>query len=168
MVNNEAQRNYKRVLAPVDMTEAAANAIRVALATGLMREESATILHAFSPIGKSRMITAGAHPTTINEYVRGENDRTLSELTEFLVSSDLGSKRWSLRAEEGSPMQVISTTVSRTRPDLLVMGTHNRSGLSRALNGSVTEEALRFLKVDILAVPPPALNRRNLARETVA
>lgn len=161
MVNNEAQRNYKRVLAPVDMTEAAANAIRVALATGLMREESATILHAFSPIGKSRMITAGAHPTTINEYVRGENDRTLSELTEFLVSSDLGSKRWSLRAEEGSPMQVISTAVSRTRPDLLVMGTHNRSGLSRALNGSVTEEALRFLKVDILAVPPPAQPRER-------
>ena len=105
------------------------------------------------------MINAGAHPTTIDEYVRGENDRALSELTEFLVSSDLGSKRWSLRAEEGSPMQVISTTVSRTRPDLLVMGTHNRSGLSRALNGSVTEEALRFLKVDILAVPSPDTDR---------
>ena len=52
-------------------------------------------------------------------------------------------------------MEVINSVVSRTRPDLLVMGTSNRSVLSRALIGSVTEEALRSLKVDILAVPLP-------------
>jgi nucleotide-binding universal stress UspA family protein len=154
MVNNEAQRSYERVVVPVDMSEVSANAIRVALSTGLMREDAATILHAFAPLGKSRMISAGAHPATINEYLRSENEMALAELTEFLVSSDLGSRRWSLRAEEGSPMQVISGAVSQTRPDLLVMGTHNRTGLSRALIGSVTEEALRSLKVDILAVPP--------------
>ena len=154
MVNNEAQRNYERVVVPVDMSEAAATAIRVALATGLMSEDTATILHAFSPMGKSKMISAGAHPTTIDEYVRSESERALAELTDFLVSSDLGNRRWSLRAVEGSPMEVISSAVSLTHPDLLVMGTDNRSGLSRALIGSVTEEALRSLKVDILAVPP--------------
>ena len=154
MVNHEAQRNYERVVVPVDMSEVAANAIRVALATGLMREDTATILHAFSPMGKSRMISAGAHPTTIDEYVRSENERALAELSDFLVSSDLGSKRWSLRAVEGLPMEVINSVVSQARPDLLVMGTNNRSGLSRALIGSATEEALRSLKVDILVVPP--------------
>ena len=154
MVNNEAQRNYERVVVPVDMSEAAAHAIRVALVTGLMREDTATILHAFSPMGKSKMVSAGAHPATIDEYVNSENERALAELSNFLVSNDFGNKRWLLRAEEGSPMQVIGSTVSRTHPDLLVMGTNNRSGLSRALIGSVTEEALRSLKVDILAVPP--------------
>jgi nucleotide-binding universal stress UspA family protein len=34
------------------------------------------------------------------------------------------------------------------------MGTHGRSGLLKALIGSVTEEALRSLDVDILAVSP--------------
>jgi len=33
------------------------------------------------------------------------------------------------------------------------MGTHGRSRLGKALIGSVTEEALRSLSVDILAVP---------------
>ena len=51
-------------------------------------------------------------------------------------------------------MEVISRAVSEMRPDLLVMGTHGRSGLLKALIGSVTEEALRSLNVDILAVPP--------------
>jgi nucleotide-binding universal stress UspA family protein len=51
-------------------------------------------------------------------------------------------------------MDVISKAVSDMRPDLLVMGTHGRSALMKAFVGSVTEEALRSLSVDILAVPP--------------
>ena len=34
------------------------------------------------------------------------------------------------------------------------MGTRGRSGLIRMLLGSVTEEVLRSLDIDILAVPP--------------
>jgi universal stress protein E len=62
--------------------------------------------------------------------------------------------RWSLRVEEGGPMEVISRVISEIRPDLLVMGTNGRSGLLKVLIGSVTEEALCSLNVDILAVSP--------------
>ena len=51
-------------------------------------------------------------------------------------------------------MEVISRAVSEMRPDLLVLGTHGRSAFVKALIGSVTDEALRSLNVDILAVPP--------------
>ena len=51
----------------------------------------------------------------------------------------------------------MSRVVEEMRPDLLVMGTHGRSGLLKVLIGSVTEEALRSLNVDILAVPPVKL-----------
>jgi nucleotide-binding universal stress UspA family protein len=63
---------------------------------------------------------------------------------------------WSIHVGEGSPFEVIERAVKANRPDLLVMGTHGRSGLARALLGSVVEEALRSLDVDILAVPPAA------------
>jgi universal stress protein E len=39
------------------------------------------------------------------------------------------------------------------RPELLVMGTRGRSGVAKALLGSVTEDVLGSLNVDILAVP---------------
>lgn len=42
-------------------------------------------------------------------------------------------------------------------PDLLVVGTHGRSGVAKVLLGSVAEEILRSLEVDILAVPPAAV-----------
>ena len=78
----------------------------------------------------------------------------MDELIAFLVANDVNREEWSLRVEEGRPLEVISRAVREIRPDLLIMGTHGRSGLLKALIGSVTEEALRSLDVDILAVPP--------------
>lgn len=163
MVNNEAQRRYERVLVPVDMSEMSAEAIRVGLSTGLLEEKGATLLHAFSPVARTRLVSAGASADVISGYVDGERHRVMDELTSFLVTHGFGTRRWSLRIDEGEPMQAISRAVQEKRPDLLVMGTHSRSGLLRALIGSVTEEVLRSLNVDVLVVPPAESSRTHAA-----
>jgi universal stress protein E len=155
MVNNEAQRQYENVLAPVDMVDASADAIRAATTTGLIRDNRATLLHAFLPLGKGKMFIGGADRDSIDSYAASERNEVMSELAAFLAASvDRIHGRWSLRVEEGGPMEVISRVISEIRPDLLVMGTNGRSGLLKVLIGSVTEEALRSLNVDILAVSP--------------
>lgn len=49
---------------------------------------------------------------------------------------------------------MIKSAVRRFTPEVLIVGTHGRTGLAKAVLGSVSEEALRSLDVDILAVPP--------------
>jgi universal stress protein E len=154
MVNNEAQRKYEKVVVPVDMSDASANAMRVALSTGLINAEPATLLHAFSALAEGKMSYIGSDQASIDSYVASERHRVRDELAAFLITNDLNRGRWSLRVEEGGTMEIISRAVSEMRADLLVMGTHGRSGLLKVLIGSVTEEALRSLNVDILAVPP--------------
>jgi universal stress protein E len=153
MVNNEAQRRYQKVVAPVDMSDPSAHALRVALSTRLI-SGGATLLHAFFALGRGKMFVAGIEQASIDAYVADERQKAMNELAAFLVANDLGGEKWSLRAEEGAPIEVISRAVTEMHPDLLVMGTHGHSGLLKALIGSVTEEALRTLTVDILAVPP--------------
>ena len=160
MVNNEAQRHYERVLVPLDMSDTSADAIRVALSAGVMSEDGTTLLHAFLPMAKTRMISSGASPVALREYAEREHDSAIDELTRFLVANDFGGRRWSLRVDEGGPMEVITRAVYEAQPDLLVMGTRGRSGLLRALIGSVTEDALRSLNVDVLAVPHAASELR--------
>ncbi|MEY9411845.1 nucleotide-binding universal stress UspA family protein [Bradyrhizobium ottawaense] len=167
MVNNEAQRRYERVLVPVDMSETSAEAIRIGLSTGLLEQGGATLLHAFSPMAKTRLISSGASSAVITGYVESERHRAMEELTSFLVTNEFGTRRWSLRVGEGGPMQIITRAVEEKRPDMLVMGTHGRSGLLRALIGSVTEEVLRSLNVDVLVVPP-ASPKLGMAKEAVA
>jgi nucleotide-binding universal stress UspA family protein len=154
MVSNEAQRIYERIVAPIDMSDASAHALRVALSTGLISDKGATLLHAFVALGKGKMFVAGSDQAGIDSYVESERRRAVDELATFLVANNLQHARWSLRVEEGEPMEVISRAVSEMHPDLLVMGTHGRSALLKTLIGSVTDAALRSLDVDILAVPP--------------
>ena len=155
MVNNEAQRKYENVLAPVDMVDASADALRAATITGLISDSRATLLHAFMPLAKGKMFIGGADQATIDSYVASERQEVMKELAAFFAASvDRIHGRWSFRVEEGGPMEVISRAVSEIRPDLLVMGTNGRSGLLKVMIGSVTEEALRSLNVDILAVSP--------------
>lgn len=154
MVNNEAQRRYEKIVAAVDMSEMSANSLRAAISTELIGEGGATLLHAFMPPAKGKMSLGNASQASIDEYVESERDHVMGELAAFLAQNDLAKRRWSLRVDEGFPMEVISRGIEETRADLLVLGTHGRSGIVKALIGSVTETALRSLDVDILAVPP--------------
>ena len=154
MVNNEAQRRYEKVLAAVDMSEPSANALRVANETGLTSKTTTTLLHAFLAIARGKLFIAGADQASIVDYVAKERQRAMDELIAFLVANNLDSQGWSLRLEEGGASEIIARVVGEMRPDLLVLDTHGRSGLLKALIGSVTEGALRSFDVDILAVPP--------------
>lgn len=154
MVNHEAQRKYQSALVPTDMSESSAKAIHFGLSMGLIGDNRTTLLHAFLALARGKMFVAGADQDSIDSYIASERQQAIDELAAFLVANNLKHGRWSHRVEEGDAMEVISRAVSELRPDLLVMGTHGRSGLLKTLIGSVTERALRSLNVDILAVPP--------------
>jgi nucleotide-binding universal stress UspA family protein len=101
------------------------------------------------------MFVAQADEATIDSYVSSERQRAVDQLVSFLIANDLQHHSWSIRVDEGAPMDVIARTVSELSPDLLVMASGRHSMLLKTLIGSVTEEALRSLNVDILAVPSP-------------
>jgi len=155
MVNQEAKHSYEKSMAAVDMSELSANAIRAARSAGLIGDKSITLLHAFLPLGKDKMSVAGIGQAVIAEYLASERQRAADEFVAFLAANELSGPEFSLRVEEGGAFEVISRAVEEMRPDLLILGTHGRSWLLKVLLGSVTEEALRSLDVDILAVPPP-------------
>jgi universal stress protein E len=154
MVNNEATgRPYRTVLAPVDMSGPSANALKVAQTLGLIEGAHVTLAHAFHPLAKGKMVMAGLDQASIDEYIASQRQTARDELSGFLAAAGLGGTGWSRRVEEGRAFETISRAVEETRPDLLIIGTHGRSGLMKLLLGSVTEEVLRSLNVDILVVP---------------
>src|SRR4051812_48852088 len=155
MVNGEVEQNYRTALAPVDLSEPSVNAIRTGMALGLPGGARLALVHAFLPLAKGQMFYAGLDTDTIEGYVADERVRATRELAEFLEANGLDDHGQPVRVvEEGAPFQVISAAVEQVRPEVVIIGTHGRSGIAKALLGSVTEEVLRSLDVDILAVPP--------------
>ncbi|WP_336489884.1 universal stress protein [Methylobacterium nigriterrae] len=77
------------------------------------------------------------------------------EVETFLEADGIAARDWSRRVEEGRPEEVIAGLAARMSSKLLVMGTHARTGIRRALLGSVTEAVLAVGGADVLVVPPP-------------
>jgi universal stress protein E len=159
MVNNEGQEPYRTALAAIDMSEPSANALRTGRALKIAGDAHLAFVHAFHPLAKGQMFVAGLAKEAIDEYVAEEQIRATNEVIEFLRANGVDGFACSLIVEEGSPFDVIKSAVGRFRPDLLVVGTHGRTSLAKAVLGSVSEEVLRSLDIDILAVPPGVVTR---------
>jgi nucleotide-binding universal stress UspA family protein len=160
IVKGEAKEPYATALAPVDLTDVSANALRSALALRLIDKADVTVVHAFAALAKGKMSQVGVVKERIEDYVNRARSQARYELAVFLAAIGLQDRGWSTCIGEGSPFHVITRSIETMSPELLVMGTHGRSGMGKALLGSVTEEVLRSVEVDVLAVPPirPALD----------
>jgi quercetin dioxygenase-like cupin family protein len=69
---------------------------------------------------------------------------------------------------EGDPAEEILHFADRLRCDLIVMGSHGRTGLGRLLTGSVAEEVLRRAACPVLVVKTPLRATPAAERETTA
>ena len=75
--------------------------------------------------------------------------KTLGEWTATAAAAGL-SARWVLRT--GVPYKEIVGAAARERADLIVIGTHGRSGLDRALLGSVADRVIRLAPCPVVTV----------------
>lgn len=57
---------------------------------------------------------------------------------------------------EGSPPDAILTAAHELQSDVIVIGTHGRSGLSRVLLGSVAEGVIRASKIPVITAQAKA------------
>ena len=102
-------------------------------------------------------------PTSVELDLRGGEEK----LRDLLAGTDELSIRVTSEQLTGSPYEQIRAEAERRDVDLLVMGTHARSGLSRFFLGSVAERVLRTSDVPVITVPvadrmPPSPPRSML------
>ena len=153
MVNQAVDHPYEKVLLATDMSEVSAWAIRIGEALGMGDKANLTLVHAFSALATDKMILVDASANSTNAYVDAERLRANAELSVFIEANRFSAQKWSRHVELGAPFEVISRVVQEKMPDLLILGTHGRSRIVKFFLGSVTEEVLRALDVDILVVP---------------
>jgi nucleotide-binding universal stress UspA family protein len=148
----------ERVLVPVDFSDC--SAVALDLAQGLANKVGASIdvLHVwrvptFVPAGI--MIAPGGGEQ--QSFAQAVQDGARKELDGFVrAQRDAGCPIGEVRLEEGDPWQVISSVAEQHAYDLIVIGTHGRSGLMHVLLGSVAERVVRQSRVPVMTVRRPS------------
>jgi nucleotide-binding universal stress UspA family protein len=97
---------------------------------------------------------AGAAFTEVSQDVVDYHEREIAALLKELVD---GARSAGARAEahvtRGAPtFDAILAQAGALSVDLVVMRTHGRTGIARAINGSVTEEVVRRSAIPVLVL----------------
>jgi nucleotide-binding universal stress UspA family protein len=140
---------YRNVLVPTDGSDCASGAVQHALS--IAKSCDAT-LHALNVVDDAAIMGSpgGALPSGYLENLESLG----AEATETLAASaEAEGVDVQSAVERGRPGRGIETYVEDHDIDLVVMGTHGRSGVERFLLGSTTEEVIRKGQSPVLAVP---------------
>lgn len=152
LVNRPARRRYARALLALDLDQASREvtgfAPRVLGAGG-----TAAVLHVYEIPFESFVVPPDS-PRMRAQY-RAELESRAAALLEPLVRP-LEESRIRVRSllRTGEPREIILREAARLRPDLVVLGTHARSGVVRSYLGSVAGDVLREAGTDVLLVRP--------------
>ncbi|WP_256290278.1 universal stress protein [Halobellus inordinatus] len=140
---------YTDILVPTDGSEGAEAAIGPAVSVASRYDAR---IHAYSVIDTVAIgvdVRSGAILEALEESAQSAVDTIEEQATQASVSAV------ETAIEYGSPYRGIRSYVEEHDIDLVVMGTHGRSGLERYLLGSVAEKTVRTSPVPVMTVRQP-------------
>ena len=136
---------FSHILVPTDFSEAAAEALDYAAYLATRFDAKLTLLHVHEfPV---YAYASGIYFPTVDLYAAAKKS------TEEAVAALC--MRWPFSdglIAEGIPWEQIVNLANDRKMDLIVMGTHGRRGISRALLGSVAEKVVRMAAVPVLSI----------------
>jgi nucleotide-binding universal stress UspA family protein len=137
------------ILHPTDFSKPSEGAFR--LAASLARDYGAQLIvfHVAPPATVYGQVAVKIETEAFHAKL-WEEFRQLEKLETRIREVDLKSE-----IEEGDPVSAILRKAEGTDCDLIVMGTHGRTGVGRLLMGSVAEQVLRRAPCPVLTVKSP-------------
>lgn len=144
----------QHVVCPVDFSEQSRRALEYAASLASWYEGRLTVLHVFANLP---VIDAVPHlqgqPLSLKDV---DAERLRTALSEFVAAVPCPVPVTLQVVEASDARRGIAAQFEALRPDLVVMGTHGRSGFERLVLGSVTERVLPMAPCPVLAIPPHA------------
>lgn len=151
-VQPERPRAVKRILVPVDQSETSLAALATARDLAQRIDARLTAVQAFLPPTMGAVFPSNevVGPGYVVEHLlQAEREQFDASMRSF----DWRGVQYSARFEQGEPAEVVLEL--QREHDLIVMGTHGRTGFSAALLGSVAHQVLRAAHVPVMAVRQP-------------
>jgi nucleotide-binding universal stress UspA family protein len=148
---------YERILVAYDGSEPSRQALDEAIRVVKAGGGTITVVHAigepFLALGSGAFVAGGGD---LIGLAREAAEETLRGGVQRVLDAGLPAESLLLDTFEGRVCELIAEAAARRRADLIVIGSHGRRGLSRALLGSDAEQILRLAPVPVLLVRAPA------------
>jgi nucleotide-binding universal stress UspA family protein len=139
---------YSKILIAVDNSEYSMRAAKKGLVLAHQLNAQTALLYVIDTSKALGNVEAGLLPETALLVLKKEAQQTLDGLA-TMYNGDAIIKLM----PEGHPTKDIIRTAETWGADLIVMGTHGRTGLSHLLIGSVANYVVKHSKIPVMIVP---------------
>lgn len=129
-----------RILVPTDFSDCAAAGLDYAMTLAKPFNASLILVHAI----EETPYTAAQGFTFIQQ-----RERLLSDLSKRLAKEKIPAEA---HLVHGTPFREIINLAKRERADLIVIGTHGRTGFDHLITGSVAEKVLRLAPCPVISL----------------
>lgn len=140
--------SYKKVLIAVDSSEFSINAAKKGIALAAQLDAESALLYVIDTSKALGNVDAGILPDDALLILKKEAEQTLEQLASMFPKQKITKLM-----PEGKPKEDILKTAEAWEADLLVLGTHGRTGLVHLLMGSVAEYIVKNSKIPVMIVP---------------
>ena len=140
--------SYSKILIAVDSSEFSMQAAKKGLELAHQINAKVALLYVVDTSKAIGNIDAGILAEQALIVLKKEVEQTLDELAAMYNGGEILKFM-----PEGHPTKDILKTAEIWEADLIVMGTHGRTGLLHLLVGSVAEYIVRHSKIPVMVVP---------------
>jgi universal stress protein A len=137
----------QHILVPTDFSEYADYALDYAMALATALPARLTLLHV---IQLTPMTTGEMLGYSLEVYLEAMESEAQKHMQALLNRVQQAGLQGETAIVQGVPFQLIVEMVESQDIDLIVMGTHSRTGLTHALMGSVAEKVVRLAPCPVL------------------
>jgi nucleotide-binding universal stress UspA family protein len=142
----------RQVLYATDLSPASRPAWERAQQLGTLFDAEVLVLHVLSPV--TVPLTNPLPGSVVEELVQVAEVHARQELETLLGGTRRAGVKARMRLDPGRAAPRILEIARETGADLVVMGTHSRTGLGRVLLGSVADRVVRQAPCPVVTVPP--------------
>lgn len=140
--------NLKKILCPIDHSDCSKEALKYAVSFAMKDEARLYLLH---------VVDIRSFDESLDTMVEKEiDDETIKQLETKLFECVPEEIRNGMQVEalvvRGIPFAEIISIAKKNKVDMIVMGTHGRTGLAHIMIGSVSEKVVRKSHCPVLTV----------------
>lgn len=144
------EMKYKRILIAIDNSSYSMKAAKVGFLLAHSLKATVGLLYVVDRTKEVINADLGITPAQSQTVLLSEAEKTIEQ---YIRSYD-GVDQIERFTPEGFPEKEIINISKEWEADIIVMGTHGRSGIGRMLTGSVAEYVIRHATMPVLITPP--------------
>jgi nucleotide-binding universal stress UspA family protein len=148
---------YGRILVAIDASDSSQRALEHALQLAAEQQARLRIVHAIESIEHLAMAFSGGYPVDMTEFMeaqRQEGQRLLTEAQTRAHSAKIDSEIALLEGKNAMDRtaRLVVKEAKKWDADLIVIGSHGKTGLDRLVLGSVAESVIRTAQRPVLMI----------------